>query len=83
MNKTRSKKRFKLKQNSLNSFAFIRWLNKDGGASVFWRPQVFYGVNLYFTRSPRETRARFMRHFPGMRPLCKATLKNTDRSPSF
>ena len=25
----------------MNSFAFIFWLNKDGGASVFWRPLSF------------------------------------------
>ena len=33
-------------KNILNSFAVILWLDKDGGASVLWRPEVFYGVKL-------------------------------------
>ena len=33
-------------KNSLDSFAFILAWNKDGGASVFWKPDVFYGFKL-------------------------------------
>ena len=50
-------KRFEWKKNSLNSFDFILWLNKDGGTSVFWRPGIFtlLTYNHRDIRTPRET----------------------------
>ena len=61
-NKRRSMKRVKWMKNSLNSFAFILWLDKDGGASVFWRPEVFsFAISLNRNRGnsgrPRSGRS--------------------------